>query len=168
MPQYLLATQTLLDIAKRDGNPAYQWFDTATPDRGVPVEDILISAVSPAIIEHSFRTRPSSIELRHFHDLVVRTVDRFVRAGLVVDITKDIADMWGRLHAEQLTYEISPAAADQPRQTGLYASHEKFVFATALIGIGGRPLTLVTRVHDAHRQLAAIGLLTEDPYEIFK
>jgi hypothetical protein len=158
MPQYLLATQTLVDIAKRDGNSAVKWIEEGhLKDPAVDDADVYISAVTPGLLRNLFRREPPSAELAALHEACDALIDRFVQAGQVVDVTKAIADTWADLMAMTLEYE-RPAN----QGTGRYSLGERLVFATAIRGVEGRPFLLVARRQPAHAVLAAMGLQLEE------
>ena len=141
MPQYLLATQTLVDIAKRDGNAAIKWIEEAhLRDQVVDDADVFISAVTPALLTRVFTLEPRTAEHVSIRQACEQLIDRFVQAGQVADVTKGIADTWAELMPIALEYEkrIDPERAGQegtpPPPLGHYSLGEKLVFATAMKG----------------------------------
>lgn len=175
MPQYLLATQTLVDIAKRDGNAAIKWIEEAhLRDPMVDEADVFISAVTPALLTRVFRLEPRTAEHVSIRQACEALIDRFVQAGQVADVTKGIADTWAELMPIALEYE-KRIDAERARQEGTpptpplghYSLGEKLVFATAMKGTEGRPYILVTRRQPAHDALIGMGLEIEDPYALY-
>lgn len=162
MPQYLLSTQALLDIAARDGNAAQRWFEEADlRDPPVYSDDIFISAISPAIVNLLIGSMAPSADREALRLSSLALIERFIGRQQVVDITKGIADTWATLVPIRLTY--TTAAGRQ----GDYANSEKLVFATAIAGTEGRPFVLVTSRQPAHAELEKLGLTVEyvsDPH----
>lgn len=159
MPLYLLASQTLADIAKGDGNAAHRWFQHADePDADVDFEDVFISAVSPGVLDTAFRHTPPADAALGLEPAVTELVNRFVAAGQVVPVTKPIADLWFHLEEQDLRY------VRKDGRTRSYSLEEKLVLATALRGIDGVPFVLVARRQPAHDLLSVLGLTLLDPY----
>jgi hypothetical protein len=161
MARYLLGSQCLVDVAKRVGLAPEIWL-TKAGDRGIDARDVYISAVSPMIIEAAFRGAPRTPELQRLRDNVDMLTQRYVAGGLVAPITKNIADLWGKL----LVLDTDLTYVNSAGKTELYNFHEKLVFATAIEGISGRPFILVERHQKAHDTLAPLGLVLEDPFQV--
>lgn len=166
MPQYLLATQTLVDIAKRDGNAAITWIEQGhLRDPFVDDADVFISAITPGLLTTLFRRAPRTAENVSVRQACEAVIDRFVQSGQVVDVTKVIADTWAELMPMTLEYEKQ--GTPLPGARGSYSLGERLVFATAIKGTEGRPYYLVTRRQPAHDALIGIGLEIEDPYAMY-
>lgn len=162
MPQYLLSTQALVDIATRNGSAAEQWLENAGHrDPVIYDTDIFISAVSPALIAQLLDRMPPDADREALRQATNALIEQFVGRQQVVDVTKPIADTWGALAGMTLTYTTD----DQTE--GQYSSGEKLVMATAIKGTDGRPYILVTKREPAHIVLAALGLALEDPHEMY-
>ena len=109
MPQYLLATQTLVDVAKRDGNSAVRWIEEGhLKDPSIDDADVYISAVTPGLLRNLFRREPASAEIAAHREACDALIDRFVQAGQVVDVTKSIADTWADLMSMTLEFALWP------------------------------------------------------------
>jgi hypothetical protein len=159
MPRYLLGSQCLVDIAKGIDLAPQRWLRDAG-DRGIDGSDIYISAVTPMILGANFEAAPKSPTNQRLRENVEKLVQRYVAANLVAPITKDIADEWGKILPLDLTHRQSSGVEKA------YTFHEKLVFATAIAGIDGRAFTLVERRQKAHNDLAVMGLVIEDPYQV--
>ena len=156
MARYLLGTQCLVDIAKQDGLPAQRWLEAAGR-RGIHLSDVYISAVTPMILTRAFKRAAQTPAHQAIRQACEHLVRRYAQAGQVVPVTREIADRWGDLIDYDLPYTNASG------ETKLFDSHEKLVMATAIEGVDGRPFTLVSRRHDAHRILQPLGLQLEDP-----
>src|SRR5580658_4430930 len=143
MPHYLLGSQCLLDIAKGIGQPPQVWLQSAG-ERGIDGADIYISAVTPMILAATFDAAAQSPVNQRLRDNAERLVQRYVQQNQVAPVTKEIADQWGKLLPLDLTHGESSGIVK------LYRYPEKLVFATAIVGIGGRAFTLVDRRQQAH------------------
>jgi predicted nucleic acid-binding protein len=155
MRRYLLGVQCLLDIAKHADLPAERWMESAEA-RGIDMNDIYISAASPMILLSALDKAPASGYIQQLRENVETIVQRFVDRKLIAPVTKEIADRWGKILPQPLTYN------DDAGVTHKYTFHEKLILATALEGIEGRPFVLVDRRQEAHREL---NLDLEDPSE---
>jgi len=159
MPRYLLGSQCLVDIAKSTGLAPEQWFRTVE-SRGVDGRDVYISAVTPMILTSAFDRAtqlPALAAIRGNSDTLIT---RFVRAGQMAPITKEIADRWGELPEFDLTYETANG------EIKCYPFQQKLVLATAIEGLDGRPFTLVDKRQKAHQDLESLGLVLEDPHDM--
>ena len=162
MPQYLLSTQTIVDIAKRDGSAPEQWLAHARQsDQQIDEADIFISAVSHAQIKRLIERLPPDADREALRQAVEAFVQRMDDLGQIVPVTKGIADTWGLLLGMSLTYTNSQNAEGQ------FSSGERLVMATAIKGTAGRPYVLVARNQAAYTTLQAVGLVLEDPYSMF-
>src|SRR5687768_12571341 len=103
MPQYLLATQTLIDIALQDGGPAFRWYEEADKrEPPVSAADIFISAVTPGLANAGLDKKKQTPELHAVRLACNGLVARFVAADQVVPVTKVIADLWATLNSMKL------------------------------------------------------------------
>lgn len=162
MPQYLLSTQSLVDIAMRDGSACEQWLTNADArEPAIYDTDIFISAVSPALIAQLLERMPHDADREALRQATDALIERFVGRGQVVDVTKAIADTWGALIGMTLTY------TKDDHTEGDYPSGEKLVMATAIKGTEGRPYILVAARQPAHTALEPLGLALEDPHEMY-
>ena len=162
MPQYLLSTQSLVDIALRDGSAPERWLaNTDARDPAIYDTDIFISAVSHALIVQLLDRMPRDADREALRLATEALIERFVGRGQVVDVTKAIADTWGALVCMTLTY-----TKDDNTQ-GQYPSGERLVMATAIKGTDGRPYILVARREPAYTALEPLGLALEDPHEMY-
>jgi hypothetical protein len=166
MPRYLLSTQSVVDIAKKIGRPPQRWFETAA-NRGIDRSHVFISAVTPMILRTTFEADAKNnpdVATKAANAAVRRNTDEFihrlVNIGSIVPVSKEIADRWGELLEYDLTYETFDGRHKE------YRFHEKVVLATAIVGTGSTPFTLVEKRNAALDALAALGLLVEDPYEL--
>ena len=162
MSQYLLSTQTLIDIALQDGGPAFRWYEEAdmrTPS--VAAAEIFICAVTPGLVKLGLDRKPQTPELYAVRLACDGLIDRFVAAGQVVDVTKGIADLWSRLNSMRLQLHKRDGTASD------YSAGEKMVLATAIVGTDGFPYKLVARKHDGLIPLQALGLEIEDPADLY-
>jgi hypothetical protein len=125
--------------------------------RGIDMNDIYISAVTPMIILTALEKAPVSGYIQQLRENVETIAQRFVDRRLIAPVTKEIADRWGKLLPQPLSYNDDAGAMHK------YTFHEKLVLATALEGIEGRPFVLVDRRQEAHREL---NLDVEDPSEV--
>src|SRR5919204_5665236 len=103
MSQYLLSTQTLIEIALQDGGPAFRWYEES--DKRVPpvtAAEIFISAVTPGLASRGLDRKPQTAEVHAVRVACEALISRFVAAGQVVHVTKDIADLWSRLNEMEL------------------------------------------------------------------
>ncbi len=165
MPRYLLSSQALLDIARKQGKPAEKWLEKVAL-AGVDARDVCISAVAPMNVlgfiglqaAGARADRALSKTLPAWRDLE----DNF--RNYVLDLAADdrivpmdhhVADRWGILLDSEIRYSDSAG--------GSYAigSAEKLEIATAMIGRNGIPFIYVTERQEAHDDLP--GLLVESP-----
>ena len=86
-------------------------------------------------------------------------IGRLVNTGSIVPVTKEIADRWGELLEFDLSYETFGGRRKE------YRFDQKIVLASAIVGTGGTPFTLVEKNNTALDVLTILGLLIEDPYE---
>jgi predicted nucleic acid-binding protein len=166
MPRYLLGTQSVIDAAKRLGRPPEHWMHTAAT-RGIYEDDVVISAVTAVNLQMGLNvalakatTTAEKFRLDAIKKNAEELIDRFVRGGHVIPVTKEIADRWGEL----LDYDLFFKTEDG--RGAKYKFDEKLVFATAIVGAAGIPFILVDKHQAAHDDLAALGLLVEDPYQL--
>jgi hypothetical protein len=163
MSQYLLSTQTLIDIALQDGGPAFRWYDEAdTRQPRVYSSDIFISAVTPGLVKLGLDAKPPSAERDAVRLTCDGLIERFVAAGQVVSVTKTIADCWSKLLTHRLRFRKRDGSLVP------YSSGEIMVLATAIVGTDGFPYTLVARRQQALTALHALGLEIEDPADLYK
>jgi hypothetical protein len=153
MRRYLLGVQTFVDIAKNANLPGQRWLQTAEA-RGIDMRDVYISAVLPMMVFGVLDQAPKSAYFQQLRENAETLIQRFVDRKLVVPVTKEIADRWGKILPLSYTYQTAVG------ETKKYTFHEKLVFATALEGIEGRPFVLVDRRQEAHQSL---NLTVEDP-----
>lgn len=166
MARFLIATQTLVDLARRQNLPIEIWLERAS-DRGTYADNLYISAVTPSRIR-----------------IMIADWITTIRAGEAPPaITEDYLRALGR-NAEQLIriFEAGKRVipADQPildrwthllndrglgRETGngfqRLSSTELLELATAVTGYDGKPFVLVAKDEPHLRRVN--GLVVEDP-----
>jgi predicted nucleic acid-binding protein len=164
--RYLLGTQSVVDIAKAVDLPPERWINVAAK-RGIYDDDVAISAVTGMNLLMGLEAATAKVataaekgRLSAIRKNAELLIDRFVRGGRVIAVTKEIADRWRELLDYNLFFQT------QGGQNREYRFNEKLVFATAIAGIDSIPFILVDRHQPAHDDLASLGLLVEDPYQI--
>jgi predicted nucleic acid-binding protein len=163
--RYLLGTQSVVDIAKALDLAPERWMNTAAK-RGIYNDDVVISAVTGMNLLMGLdaamakaATAAEKARLSAIRKNAELLIDRFVRGGHVVAVTKEIADQWQELLDYDLFFKTPDGRAE-------YKFNEKLVFATAIAGIDRIPFILVDRHQPAHDDLASLGLRVEDPYQL--
>jgi hypothetical protein len=165
VPRYLLSSQAVLDIARKQGRPAEKWLEAAT-QANVDARDVCISAVAPMnvlgiIAGEIARARTDSGASKHLPEW--RRLETNVR-NFVQDLAADdrivpmdhhIAEQWGILLDTEIVYAD---AGGLPYKVG---SAEKLEIATAIVGRHGIPFAYVTSEQAAHADLP--GLAVESP-----
>ncbi len=155
MTPFLLSSQTVLDIAKKQNLPAERWLEAAT-SRGIYEEDICISAVVPMTVMHTIeqqiaiaRKSRSTIEPTVASLGIVKTnAQRFITAfhasDRIVPMDHLIAGRWGDLLNMELVF------TDEHGVTYEVGSSEKIELATASVGRDGLPFVYVDRAQITH------------------
>lgn len=162
MSQYLLSTQTVIDIALQDGGPAFRWYEEADARApSVSAADIFISALTPGLVKQGLDKKDQTAEVVAVRLASESLIERFVAAGQVVDVTKGIANLWFRLAAMKVQLHKRNGTIKG------YSAGELMVLATAIIGTDGFPYKLVARRHDGLIPLQALGLEVEDPADLY-
>jgi predicted nucleic acid-binding protein len=162
--RYLLSSQSLLDIARRQGRPAEKWLESAT-EQGVDARDVCISAVAPMNVlglvqaeiakAAASRTPSALLAWRTLEDNIRNYVLDLAADDRIVPMDHHIAERWGILLDCEIQY-IDPAGV--PYAIG---SAEKLEIATAMIGRHGIPFIYVAEKQDVHATLAE--LVVESP-----
>lgn len=152
MAIYILGTQCLLDIAKKDGNKAQQWFE-ALAGQGIQFGDVCISALSIAQLRFFFDKHPPATPGdRQLQANVALLTAQFETADAVIGLSVAAAKYWAHSIGENLIYH-------HPRQRPM--GTEALVLATVAVGHQGTSCTLADRLQPVHTQL---GITVHDPY----
>ncbi|MBS0476196.1 MAG: hypothetical protein JSR28_13770 [Proteobacteria bacterium] len=157
MSSYLLGTQCLFDLGRNDGGALQQWFEGRAPQRGLFVDDIVLSAFSVSIIHRHFALKPPTKPAeRTLQDNLVILIKRFGTADQIVGASPAVIDAWTRFRDDPITYRLPD---DSTQRCGL---EEKLVLATAMCGNNGRSFTLLDRTQTAFTDL---NIAFQDPYK---
>jgi hypothetical protein len=153
MATYVLGTQCLLDIAKKDGNKAQLWYE-ALAAQGVYFGDVCISAFSVALIRFHFDDKPPSTPGdRQLQSNVNHLIDQFKTAGAVIGCSPDALYYWADNLGQGVQYDQPPPAHD--------VGAEAIVLATIAVAPLSAQYTLVDRRQAVHQQLT---ITVHDPY----
>jgi hypothetical protein len=148
MTRYLLSSQCVFDIIKRQNLDAEIWLETAD-SRKIYDDDICISAVAPMTIRWELeellekaKADPAAAlipvpVLRSFIDQANRFFDHFAHGDRIIAMDHNIAKRWGDLLDMKITFQ-DPSG--NPYDVG---SAQKVELATALVGRAGFPLVYV-------------------------
>jgi hypothetical protein len=154
MTIYLLGTQCLFDIAKKDGNEAEVWYNSLAL-RGLYLGDVRISAFSVAYLRFYFDQHPSLTRGdRQLKKNVEALIDKFKNAGAVMGCPPQAAYYW----AERLGYTVTYDRPPPPREIPF---EEVIVVATAAASPNGNSYVLVDRRQTVHEDLK---IPVHDPY----
>lgn len=168
MARYLLSSRTVLDIIQRKGRPGEQWLKAATAAYRMTAQDVCISAVTPMSVRGEIdrriaETRAGEVDKDFSLDDLLqmrRNAEAFFEehAGenRIVEISAAVADRWGDLLDQSLTY--ADPATGKPQAIG---SVLKLEIATAIVGRKGISFTYVERAQACHGGIG--GLRVEDP-----
>lgn len=152
MSAYLLSSQSILDIAKRQNLPAESWLE-ASAGRGIFEADICISCVTPMTILHSIQMNvskarvakdPKLIEYTHLLQNAQILLAKFDQDDRIVPMDSLVATLWGDLLDLRITY-ANPAG--EPYDI---TSAEKVELATAAVGRNGHGFIYVDKHQAAH------------------
>lgn len=158
MSSYLLGTQCLFDLGRNDGSPLQQWFEGLPPQRGLFVEDVMLSAFSVSIIRRHFSTHPPRRTAeRTLQDNLEALIERFDTAAQVVGASSAVVSAWSRFRDEDILYHLPDGKVQR------CGFEEKLVLATALCGNSGRSFILLDRSQPA---FAELGIAAQDPYQL--
>jgi hypothetical protein len=153
MAIFVLGTQCLLDIAKKDGNKAQQWYD-ALAGRGVHFGDVCISAFSVAVVRFFFDDNPPSTPAdRQLKTNVNHLIDLFKTAGAVIGCSTEAIYYWADNLGNGVQYDQPPPAKD--------IGVETLLLATLTVAHPSTQYTLVDRRQAVHQQL---NITVHDPY----
>jgi len=153
MAIYVLGTQCLLDIAKKDGNRAQIWFDGMAA-RNQHFGDVTISAYSVALVQFLFEDHPPvTLADRQLKINVDLLIDQFKITHAVLDCSKEAIYYWAHNLGRGIQYDQPPPAIE--------IGAEALVLATVATPPPGVQYTLVDRRQTVHQQLA---LSVHDPY----
>src|SRR3954453_22669641 len=101
--RYLLGTQSVVDIAKAIDLPPERWINVAAK-RGIYHDDVAISAVTGMNLLMGLEAATAKVataaekgRLSAIRKNAELLIDRFVRGGRVIAVTKEIADRWREL-----------------------------------------------------------------------
>jgi len=153
MAMYVLGTQCLLDIAKKDGNPAQRWFEGLAA-RNIHLGDVCISAISVVFLRFYFDDHPpQSPATRQLQTNLNLLIDQFKTAGAVLGCSREAVYYWADTLGNNVQYDQPPPA----RAIDI----EALVLATVAVPPPGRQYTLVDRAQAVHQQLS---IAVHDPY----
>ena len=165
MTQYLLSSQSVLDIVKRLNLPAERWLEAAA-SRGLYEDDICISAVVPMTVMHKIDMDIAAARMARDETLAGLGImkknarlflDAYQESDRIVPMDQGIAARWGDLLDMTLTYADPDGVAYEVE------SSEKVELATASIGRDGRGFVYVDRRQTAHQTIP--DLVVECPFE---
>jgi hypothetical protein len=155
MKTYLIGTQCLLDIAKKDGNKASQWYDSLASQGLYLGTHVLISAFSVAQLRFFFHKHPA---ITPGDWSLIRNVNKVIRifenAGGVLGCPAEAAYYWAETLGPSVTYNRPPPPRALPAE-------EAIVVATAAVHNGGHSYVLVDREQEIHQVLR---IAVHDPY----
>jgi hypothetical protein len=155
MTIYLLGTQCLLDIAKKDGNKAEQWYKSLATQGLYLGSDVYISAFSVVQLRFFFVNHPPvTAGDRTLISNVEKLIRKFKNAGGVLGCPAEAAYYWAERLGEHVTY-------DQPQPPRKLPAEEAVVLATAAVNNGGNSCVLVDRRQQIHQTL---NIRVHDPY----
>ena len=163
MARYLLSSNAVLDIVRKQGKPAQRWLEAVTA-AGTDARDVCISAVVPMnvlgllemkIAEARAGASKSLPALRDLEENFRNYVLDLAADDRIVPMDHHIAERWGILLNSEITYVD---AEGRPYSIG---SAEKLEIATAIVGRHGIPFVYVTQKQAAHADLP--GLVVESP-----
>ncbi len=168
MPQYLLSSQSVLEIVKRIGLPEERWLQHRLSNDGRPLDedDVWISAVVSMTVIYAIETeigiaqRERSSKLSEIEKLKKNAdhyLNTFLRSDRIVPMDKWVADQWGRLLDIEIPY-VDPEGNEYNIE-----SSEKVELATAIIGRNQMGFVYVDRNQEIHSDID--GLAVECPHE---
>jgi hypothetical protein len=166
--RYLLSSRTVLDIIQRNGKPGEQWLKAVTAAYRVTAQDVCISAVTPMSVRGEIdrridETKAGQVDKDFSLDDLLQMrrnadafFDEYAGENRIVEISADVADRWGDLLDQRLTYTDATTGKSQDIGSVL-----KLEIATAIVGRKGISFTYVERAQACHGGIG--GLRVEDP-----